>query len=424
LVGARLETPRLLAPQVLALPATHDPDAGGARVTLVLEANGAESNLLLLDGEGRLAVALRHPALPGRPLAPGDPYVPPVKPRPLAGWALGLWREEAWRLGGDEARARDLDAEARGREAKASLEALRRVATRAANAEIKKLWRRAEHLRADLERAEGADQLRRWGELLKIHRARLRSGLSEIALPDEFDPARPEVTIPLDARLGPTGNIERLFQRHRKLRVAVSHIRRRLEETKAALGGWEDALGDQGVIARAEGREAIEALFRRLGRPLPAPAMPCESGAPRPNRQGAGRGTRPEDSHVLTRTSSDGLTILVGRSKEANDRVTFRLGNGRDWWFHAQGIPGAHVIVRNPGGGPLPERTLREAAWLAAYYSQRRQEGKLDVDYVQRKHVRKIMGGEPGQVTYAHNQTVLVDLSDKRAAAVLGEADG
>jgi predicted ribosome quality control (RQC) complex YloA/Tae2 family protein len=305
-------------------------------------------------------------------------------------------------------RAQALDTAAREREASAGLEALRREALRAANAEIKRLRRRIAHQRGDLARAEGAEQMRRWGELLKIHRERLRPGLAEITLPDEFDPARPEVTIPLDARAGPAGNIERLFRRYRKLRAALPHIRRRLEEAEAVLARW---VTEAEEIGRARDRPELEARFERLGSPLP------ESAPLAPRRRETERG----ESDVLTRTSSDGFTILVGRSKEANDRVTFRIGNGRDWWFHAQGIPGAHVLVRNPGGGTLPERTLREAAWLAAYYSQRRQEGKLDVDYTQRKHVRKIKGGEPGQVTYSQNRTLFADLADERAAAILAE---
>ena len=121
----------------------------------------------------------------------------------------------------------------------------------------------------------------------------------------------------------------------------------------------------------------------------------------------------------MTRLSADGLTILVGRTKEENDLVTFRLGNGRDWWFHVQGIPGSHVIVKSPDGEAPPQRTLREAAWLAAYYSTGRGQGRLDVDYTQRKHVRKIKGAEPGQVTYSQNRTLFVDVNDPQARAVL-----
>ena len=125
----------------------------------------------------------------------------------------------------------------------------------------------------------------------------------------------------------------------------------------------------------------------------------------------------------MRRISADGFTIIVGRSGEENDRVTFRLGKGRDWWFHAQGIPGSHVIVTNPTGLALPPGTLREAAWLAAYYSKGRGRGRVDVDYTQRKHVRKLKGAPPGTVTIAHNKTILIDLKEDEAGAVLNRLE-
>ena len=126
----------------------------------------------------------------------------------------------------------------------------------------------------------------------------------------------------------------------------------------------------------------------------------------------------------MTRTSADGYTIYVGRSKTENDEVTFRIGRGRDWWLHALGVPGAHVIVRNPNDNALPPATLRQAAWLAAYYSKGRKQGGLEVTCTQRKHVRKVKGGEPGQVTHALGKTVWVDLDDAQGRAILGDSAG
>jgi predicted ribosome quality control (RQC) complex YloA/Tae2 family protein len=125
----------------------------------------------------------------------------------------------------------------------------------------------------------------------------------------------------------------------------------------------------------------------------------------------------------MRRLSADGLAILVGRSARENDRLTFRLAQGRDWWLHAQGLPGSHVVVLNPAGAALPPRTLREAAWLAAYYSQGRASGRVEVDYTQRKHVRRVKGGEPGQVTFTQNRSVLIDLGDAELRQVLERLD-
>jgi predicted ribosome quality control (RQC) complex YloA/Tae2 family protein len=127
----------------------------------------------------------------------------------------------------------------------------------------------------------------------------------------------------------------------------------------------------------------------------------------------------PAPAGPLRRVSAEGYEILVGRSREENDRLTFRLGRGRDWWLHAQGIGGSHVLVRNPRDGALPPRTLREAAWLAAYYSQARASGRVEVVYAQRKHVRRQPGGEPGQVLYTQDKSLLVVLDDPELRQVL-----
>ena len=403
IAGAAAGTPEPAGEQAIALPFTKD----GERFGLILECNGNESNLLLVDGERRLLIALRHPALPGRKLAPGEPYVPP----PAVTWLPKDFPLEGWRLAGDTAEAEALDRRGWEREQGAEFEALQRACLRAARRERKRLQRRVRHQREDLARAREAETVREWGELLKINRNRMRPGQQEIRVTNEFLPGRPEVAIPLDPQASPVENIERLFRRYRKLRGAAPHIEARLGETEAELNRWAALTAE---VEAAADRAALEAAYAQAGLPLPV------------GQAAAGRGngpSGPESASILTRISSDGFRILVGRSKEPNDEVTFRIGNGRDWWFHAQGIPGAHVIVRTPSGGALPPRTLREAAWLAAYYSPRRAEGKLDIDYTQRKYVRKIKGGEPGQVTYSQNRTVVADLADSGAARVLSAVE-
>ena len=86
--------------------------------------------------------------------------------------------------------------------------------------------------------------------------------------------------------------------------------------------------------------------------------------------------------------SSDGFHIYVGKNNYQNEEVTFKIADGGDWWFHAKGMPGSHVIVKT-GGSELPDRTFEEAGRLAAYYSSGRSAKKVEIDYIQRKHVKK-----------------------------------
>ena len=104
--------------------------------------------------------------------------------------------------------------------------------------------------------------------------------------------------------------------------------------------------------------------------------------------------------------SGDGYDIYVGKNNFQNEEITFSLAEGSDWWFHAKGMPGSHVIVK-ARGGELPDNTFEEAGRLAAYYSKGREAEKVEIDYIQKKHVKKTPGGRPGFVIYHTNYSMV-----------------
>ena len=106
--------------------------------------------------------------------------------------------------------------------------------------------------------------------------------------------------------------------------------------------------------------------------------------------------------------SGDGFHIYVGKNNLQNEELTFQFAKGGDWWFHAKGVPGSHVIVQSEGK-ELPDRTFEEAARLAAYYSASRGADKAEVDYVEKKHVKKPNGAKPGFVVYYTNYSMMID---------------
>jgi len=103
--------------------------------------------------------------------------------------------------------------------------------------------------------------------------------------------------------------------------------------------------------------------------------------------------------------------ILVGRNSWQNEELTFHLAQAEDVWLHAKGVPGAHVVIRSQGRD-VPERTLIEAAELAAQHSAARDEQSVSVDYTLRKNVRRPKGARPGQVLYRGQKTLVVQPSD------------
>ena len=366
---------------------------------LIWENNGLQSNLLFLDEQKCLLTALRNPNKKGRVLKQNLPYVPPVQ-----------WESSA-PLPDIPKEAEKLDAFYLNLEEEEAVIA-RRVRYRKYFKTLKKkLIRRLRKQEQDLANCQNTEKYRRWGELLKPHLQQIQSGQREITVKDYFDEDFKQVVIPLDPRYSPAGNLTRLFQKAEKLKKALPHVQQRIRQT---LQEQKILHEQQEELKQKESFESFQSWEKELPRFLEIPATVCfdQSGE---NPHFALQSTSKESpfsSAPLFRLSSDGLMIVVGRNKQQNAYVTFKVARGNDWWFHAQGISGAHVIVKNTQS-ELPLQTLLEAAHLAAYYSKARGHGKIEVDYTQQKYVRKIKGGEPGMVSYTQNKSILVDFNEE-----------
>ena len=203
-------------------------------------------------------------------------------------------------------------------------------------------------------------------------------------LPDPWDPQQKRL-VTLDPRLSGRGNAERLFGKARRVERAAREVELRLRETRAAL-------------AEARGREAL--------------AEGARDAAALPSAAERGAGGRAEDGrggprHYLT---ARGLSILVGRGARENHHLTFRVARPEDLWLHARDVPGAHVVLRDPEGRAGAE-DLREAAEVAAFFSEAREASLVDVHVTRRKHVRPGRGG-PGRVFVSHSDTLRVPPRD------------
>jgi predicted ribosome quality control (RQC) complex YloA/Tae2 family protein len=147
---------------------------------------------------------------------------------------------------------------------------------------------------------------------------------------------------------------------------------------------------------------ALEQAMRSEG--LPVALQPA-------TRAGRAAATvqKPRLEGVRVFTSSDGVQILAGRSGKENHRLTFRLATPDDFWFHALGRPGAHVVARNEERAARPPRaTLEEAAAVAAWFSDAAKDELVDVQWTRRKYVRKPRGAKPGTVILKKFETVRV----------------
>jgi predicted ribosome quality control (RQC) complex YloA/Tae2 family protein len=234
-----------------------------------------------------------------------------------------------------------------------------------------------------------AEKWRQWGEWILAYAHTIKPGQRELAA----DVGGGEVlVIPLDPGRSAGDVAQAYFRRYRKAQRAAKDGPARLKEVELSLRDLEQLATD---LKLAGSRPEIEEVRSAM----------IEAGYSKAKKRKRAQVAR---SQPLRLTSPDGHIVLVGRNSRQNDQVTFRQATGSDWWFHASGVPGSHVIVRNQGERHLPDSTIRFAAGLAAFYSQLGGESDVAVDYTLRRHVRRIKGAAPGLVTYTHEQSIRI----------------
>jgi predicted ribosome quality control (RQC) complex YloA/Tae2 family protein len=232
------------------------------------------------------------------------------------------------------------------------------------------------------------EELRRQGEMILAYAHRIEPGQRELAAPIASD--EPPLLIELDPHLSPVENAQRYFERYKKAKSAAEGIPALLQRAELELRYLDQLEADLDLAANRPEIQEVEASL-------------IEAGYIKKKR----RRRKMKRSQPLEVESQDGLLILVGKNSRQNEEVTFRRAAPNDLWLHVRGAPGAHVIVKT-GGREVPEATLRQAARLAAYYSQVRGSVRVAVDYTERRYVRPIKGAGPGLVTYTQEKTIRV----------------
>ncbi len=251
-----------------------------------------------------------------------------------------------------------------------------------------------------LKSTEKRDTSRIYGEMLNTYGYSIEAGADRFTCENYY--TGEEITIPLDPTMTASENAQRYFARYNKLKRTAEALLPMLEETRSDREQLEAVLT---AIDLAESEADLADIRRELqdfGFAQKKSAV----------KKGA---KREEKSKPYSYTSSDGFLMYVGRNNYQNEEVTFRIAGNNDWWFHAKGVTGSHVIVRTEGR-ELPDRTFEEAGALAAYYSSARKAPKVEVDYTRRKELRKTNGGKPGFVIYHTNYSLMAvpDISKLR----------
>jgi predicted ribosome quality control (RQC) complex YloA/Tae2 family protein len=241
-----------------------------------------------------------------------------------------------------------------------------------------------------LEDTEKREKYRIYGELLNAYGYGVEPNAKSMEALNYYN--NEMVTIPLDPMLSTGENAKKYFDKYQKLKRTYEALTTLTEETKQEIDHLSSIATSLDIALKEEDLVQIKEEL-------------IESGYIR--RKG---GTKREriTSKPFHYVSSDGFDIYVGKNNYQNDELTFKFATGNDWWFHAKGIPGSHVVVKS-GNEELPDRTFEEAGRLAAHYSQARGQEKVEIDYLQKKNVKKPNGAKPGFVVYYTNYSLVID---------------
>lgn len=240
------------------------------------------------------------------------------------------------------------------------------------------------------------EQFRVCGDLLSANMWQLQKGMNEITVDDYINGG--QKTIKLDIRLTPPQNAQKYYSEYKKLDTAEKMLTKFIEQGEKELLYIDSVFDAASRISSGAGSEAELAEIKR---------ELIETGYIRSTANAKGQ-KAPKPLPPLKFRSSDGFEILVGRNNLQNDKLTLKTAQGSDMWLHTQNIPGSHVIICAENGD-IPDRTIVEAATLAATCSKGRNGTKIPVDYTLVRYVKKPNGAKPGMVIFTNNRTILVN---------------
>lgn len=237
---------------------------------------------------------------------------------------------------------------------------------------------------------ENRDKYRIYGELINVYGYGLEPDAKQLECLNYY--TNENVTIPLENTKTPQENAQKYFDKYNKQKRTFEALSELIKETQDDITYLESvsnaldiALSEDDLTQIKEELIAAGYVKRKF------------------TKQKVKINSKP--FHYI---SSDGYHMYVGKNNIQNEELTFHFANGNDWWFHAKGCPGSHVIVKTEGA-ELPDRTFEEAGMLAAYYSKNRGNEKVEIDYIEKKHVKKPNGGKPGFVVYYTNYSLMID---------------
>ena len=240
---------------------------------------------------------------------------------------------------------------------------------------------------------QSKEDLKNYADLLSINIYKIEKGMKKISVGNIYDNMK-DIEISLDEKKSPRENIEAYYKKYKKLKTADEIIKTELPKIEEELKYIKQILETIEIITELNELSEIEEELISLGYVRKS----------KKNKQ------KLEKSKPYIFETDSGALIYVGKNNLQNENLTLKFANKNDIFFHAQDVPGSHVILR---GANLTEDDYKIAGFLAGYYSYFKNEGYANVDYTEKKHIRKAKGTGLGMVYYDNYKTLFIDFKDK-----------
>lgn len=261
---------------------------------------------------------------------------------------------------------------------------------RIVNTALERASKKYDLQKKQLQDADKKDIYRVYGDLLNTYGYSLKGGESSFTTENFYDDNK-EITIPLDKNKSAKENAKKYYDKYAKLSRTTKALSEEILKTKNDI---EHLQSIQTALEVSSDDESLSQIRQEL---VDFGYIKKHSSAKK----------QKITSHPYHYISSDGYDIYVGKNNYQNEELTFKVATGNDWWFHAKGIPGSHVILKSNNEEELPDRAYEEAAALAAFYSKAKDADKVEVDYIQKKNIKKVAGAAPGFVIYHSNWSMV-----------------
>ena len=257
---------------------------------------------------------------------------------------------------------------------------------------IDRLSRKINTQQGELTECKEREKWRIYGDLLQANLYRVPSGSTSVTVENFYDENYSAVTIPLNPAMSPSANAQKFYNEYRKLKTGERILSQQIEQATQDLI-YINSVADE--LSRATSEKDLAQIRLEL----------TEQGflkAPK------GKQKPPASLPPIKFITEDNFTILVGRNNLQNDKLTLKLSNKSDIWFHTKDIHGSHAVLVTEGREPSDSAIL-SAAMLAAYHSKARGSTHIEVDYTLVRYVSKPIGSKPGKVIYTNQKSLVVD---------------